>query len=387
MKYFILCLLFPAYIAAQSHLPDETERISIKASGIKSKTVYELNLKYYSEQDSGFKSLEYFYDKEGQLVYFKRNHIYPELSVSESYIYGSKTLPSRLTKLNVLGDAFQEINYIYNKKGKLKREEYVNYLNTVHAPFYFSILANTKDDTVFSVLQDELGVEPKFDRYSITVNISDPAEENQYVVIGDEDSPEGVHFPWSLLSPETQRKLLEWEGRNKTIHNFKTEYIEKIVYSNDKNGNRLARKVYNTAGDLISSERYSYYNNGKLSGRTKYKSNGSVIFKESYSYDDAGNITEANSGLQKTEYKYDGYGKMTERIFYSGGRVTGKDIYTYDLSGNLESITGYDAANNYYMKVLSYYNDKGLPESTEYYDSENKKIKIVRYNYEFYPSQ
>src|SRR5437870_5467001 len=173
MRYFLLCLLLSSLINAQSHIPDEAERTLIKSAAIKSKIVREANQNHTSEQDSGFKTLEYYYNKGGQLINFIRHHVYPELSVSESYVY-NKELPVKLSKINSLGDVFLEINYTYNRQRKIKKEEYVNYLNTVQTPFYFSILANVHDDSVFGRLQDELGIEPRLEGYNLTVNISDP---------------------------------------------------------------------------------------------------------------------------------------------------------------------------------------------------------------------
>jgi YD repeat-containing protein len=238
--------------------------------------------------------------------------------------------------------------------------------------------------TMCTIVQEELGIEPKLDGYDITVNISDPNEENQYVVIGDEKDPNGIQYPWSLLNPETQRGLLAWTGQNKTIHNVKMEFIETIEYRNDNSGNRLSKKVYNTAGDVISNERYTYNSSGKLLERTKYNSKGKVMSKESYTYDDGGNLTAVSSGTGKTEYKFNDGEKMIERISYSGKNMTGKDVYTYDLTGNIESITGYDASDSVHMKVSNQYNENGLMREIQYYDSGGMKTKIVRYQYEFY---
>jgi len=375
--------LLSSLINAQSHIPDEAERNLIKKAAIKAKIVHEINPNQTSQQDTGFGALEFYYNKEGQLVYFTRHHVFPELSVSESYVY-SKGLPVKLSKINSLGDVFLEINYAFNKQGKLKKEEYVNYLNTVQTPFYFSILANVQDDSVFGRLQDELGIEPKLEAYSLTVNISDPDEENQYVIIGDEKDPNGIQHPWSLLSPETQRALLAWTGLNKTVHNVKTEYIETIEYRNDKNGNRLSKKVYNTSGDIVSNEKYAYTSKGKLSERIKYNSKDRIILKESYDYDIAGNLTGITSGSAKTDYKFSEDGRIVERISYSGRKTTGKDVYTYDVTGNIESITGYDALGSVYMKVSNQYNEKGLLKEAQYYDSGGKRTKIVKYTYEYH---
>lgn len=86
---------------------------------------------------------------------------------------------------------------------------------------YFKILARAQDDTVFVVLQDELNIEPKLESYVLIVNILDPSPINQYVVIGDETSPDAIRFLWSDLSPEVQKGLLNWTGSNKENLNKK----------------------------------------------------------------------------------------------------------------------------------------------------------------------
>lgn len=86
---------------------------------------------------------------------------------------------------------------------------------------YFRILARAQDDSVFIKLQDELNIDPKLESYVLVVNILDPSPINQYVVIGDETSPDASRFLWSDLSPDVQRALLNWTGSNKENLNKK----------------------------------------------------------------------------------------------------------------------------------------------------------------------
>jgi len=86
---------------------------------------------------------------------------------------------------------------------------------------YFKILARAQDDSVFIKLQEELGVEPILETYVLVVNILDPNTAVQYVVIGDETSPDASRYLWSDLSPEVQKALLNWTGSNKENLNKK----------------------------------------------------------------------------------------------------------------------------------------------------------------------
>jgi len=78
---------------------------------------------------------------------------------------------------------------------------------------YFRILADADDDPIFVKLQDDLGIDPKMERYTVTVDIRQSSQAMQYVLIGDEYNP--TRFSWSQLSLQVQNGLLNWTGSNK----------------------------------------------------------------------------------------------------------------------------------------------------------------------------
>ena len=80
---------------------------------------------------------------------------------------------------------------------------------------YFRILARAQDDSIFIILQDDLLIDPKLESYTFTVNILDPQPINQYVVIGDEYSPDALRYAWDQLSERVQEGLINWVGSNK----------------------------------------------------------------------------------------------------------------------------------------------------------------------------
>jgi hypothetical protein len=86
---------------------------------------------------------------------------------------------------------------------------------------YFKIFARAQDDSVFIKLQDELNIDPKLESYVLIVNILDPSPQLQYIVIGDETSPDASRFLWSDISTNLQRILLDWAGSNKENLNRK----------------------------------------------------------------------------------------------------------------------------------------------------------------------
>jgi hypothetical protein len=78
---------------------------------------------------------------------------------------------------------------------------------------YFRILADSYDDDVFIKLQDELGIEPKMERYTVIIDIRSSEPSMQYGLFGDEANP--VRFQWSKLSADIQKGLINWTGSNK----------------------------------------------------------------------------------------------------------------------------------------------------------------------------
>ena len=101
---------------------------------------------------------------------------------------------------------------------------------------YFRIFARAQDDSVFVKLQDDLLIDPKLESYVVTINIADPEPLNQYIVLGDEASPDAQRYAWTQLSEDVQNSLIAWTGTNKENLNLKkltyasvfTDVISKI---------------------------------------------------------------------------------------------------------------------------------------------------------------
>jgi len=86
---------------------------------------------------------------------------------------------------------------------------------------YFRILARAQDDSIFIMIQDDLLIDPKLESYTLTINILDPQPINQYVVIGDEYSPDALRYAWDQLSENVREGLINWVGSNKENLNKK----------------------------------------------------------------------------------------------------------------------------------------------------------------------
>jgi hypothetical protein len=86
---------------------------------------------------------------------------------------------------------------------------------------YFKVLARAEDDSIFIIAQDDMGIDPKLESFTLVINISDPNAQNQYVVLGDELDPSSQRFAWSQLSKRVQDGLKNWTGTNKENLNQK----------------------------------------------------------------------------------------------------------------------------------------------------------------------
>lgn len=85
--------------------------------------------------------------------------------------------------------------------------------NNLKKSEYFRILADADDDPIFVKLQDELGIDPKMERYTVIIDIRSSEPALQYGLLGDESNP--LRFGWYQLSEEVRKGLLNWTGSNK----------------------------------------------------------------------------------------------------------------------------------------------------------------------------
>lgn len=95
---------------------------------------------------------------------------------------------------------------------------------------YFRIFARTDDDSLFLFVQDDMGIDPKLESFTIVVNIADMNEMNHYVTLGDELDPNALRFPWAQLSKRVQQGLRSWTGTNKeNLNQKKLDYASVFV--------------------------------------------------------------------------------------------------------------------------------------------------------------
>jgi len=366
----------------------------IKRSNIKSAAVWEYRYSTGNTEvlgDSGYKSYYFSYDNFGRITEYTKYHIFTDLTVKEIYSYEKTDLIKRTVRYNSAGDMIETIDYKYNSTGKLKKELHTAYLNRILPGVYFTIRAYVSDDELFARLQDDLEIEPKLESYTITVNISDQEELNQYIVIGDEADPSSLRFSWSQLSLTSQRDLLSYKGPNRKEHEYVSKNIQLIEYKYDKNGNLTSRFVYNTANDLIEKETYRYNNANNIINFYKYNDDGKISSMETYAYDGSGRLSES-TGLDpdgkasgRITYKYDESGNLAEKIWYnSKGEVNGKYKFLYNNENRIKEEIKFSSEDEKESSINYEYDALGNLILSIKFDANNKKDKLVKYIYYFY---
>lgn len=80
---------------------------------------------------------------------------------------------------------------------------------------YFKIYADADDAPIFVKLQDDLGINPKLERYTVVVDKRNSDPNYWYLIFGDEESTNPPKFAWSRLSKDVQEGLIGWTGSNK----------------------------------------------------------------------------------------------------------------------------------------------------------------------------
>jgi len=80
---------------------------------------------------------------------------------------------------------------------------------------YFRIQVRTQEDSIFTLLQDDINLFPYLETYTLIVNFADPDRANQYIAIGDEHDPNSMRFSWFQLCKKVQNGLKNWNKANK----------------------------------------------------------------------------------------------------------------------------------------------------------------------------
>jgi tetratricopeptide (TPR) repeat protein len=193
---------------------------------------------------------------------------------------------------------------------------------------YFKILAMTDDDSIFSILQDNLEISPKLSSYTIVVNIEDPNPQNQYLVLGDQLDPSSQRFAWTQLSKKVQNGLINWIGFNKENLNI---YLEDMPVLN------LAIELYVNSHNIY----YVYYLRG-------------IAYRGLGKLDDA--LTDFNRSIEL-------YTHFAKSYFERGNLYEFKNNYK-------DAITDFNKSIELNPNYSRFYEERGL---TYYYSKKYKE--------------
>lgn len=394
---YLLVILLQISAQTPTEVHKKTENELIKSSNIKSRAVWEYHYSKVIENalaDSGYKSFYYRFDKSGRLTEYTKFMVFSDLTVRENYTYRIGDRLQTAVRYNSAGNKIETIDYKYNKAGKLITEIHTAYMNTVRKGLYFSIEANINNingGQLFADLQKDLEIEPIIEGYTITINITDPEELNQYVVIGDEMDPTSPRFPWSQLSLESQKGLLAYEGPNRKEHTYRSKNLERIIYRYDRKGNLTKKEEYNTAGDMIEKESFTYNGDNQLTNYYRYNEDGNISSMERYVYDNAGRLTESSGldpsgkAVSRISYKYDDNGNLTEKTWFNlNGEINGVYKYSYDNQNRLSEEIKFRGENERESRTKYTYDDNGNIMEVIKYNIDDKKDKLIKYVYEYY---
>lgn len=398
MKYRLLAVIviFNSVLIAQPQndiLLKNSDKNFVQQNKIKSKSIYEY--RYSKEQDgvladSGYKSFYFGYDDRGNITEYSKFHVFTDLTIKEFYQYGKNDRIIQTNRYNSKNDIIEMISYKYNKKGQLKSELHEAYYNSVRVGVYFTILASVMESELFGRVQDELAIEPRLESYTIIVNITDPEEQNQYIVIGDETDPSSPRYWWSQLSMATQKELLAYQGPNRKEHEYVSKFINEVKFSYDKSGNLTKREVYNTSGNAIERESFKYDAAGRRISYTKYNEDSKPVSMETYSYDGSGRLIES-AGVEpggsitgRLNMSYDENGNFKEKIWFNRfGEINGKYVYIYEGKLLKEEIKYRGESEKENHNSYGYDDQNKLIDIVKY-DINDRKERLIKYVYEIY---
>lgn len=394
---FVNLLLFFSSITSGQTTGDVNQKNSdkelIQSARIGSKSIIEYHYAKGNEgvlADSGYKSFLFIYDDFGRITQYNKYHIFSDLTIKEYYQYGKSDNISINSRYNSKDSKIETITYSYNRLGKLKKQTHEAYYNSVRAGVYFSVLASVNENDLFRKLQIDLEIEPLLETYMLTVNIIDPDENNQYVVIGDESDPSSLRYSWSQLSMELQKELLSYNGPNRKEHTYLSKFISSVLYNYDPAGNLITKEIYNTSGDMIEKESFRYDSNNRRTGYSRYNESQKLRSSEAYIYNDEGRLSESiglepdGSSSGKISYRYDQDNISEKSWTNSTGEIIGKYFYFYNEENRLIEEIKYRGEIEIESRMTYKYNADGIIEEIIRYNMNNEKEKLYKYLYVYY---
>jgi len=228
---------------------------------------------------------------------------------------------------------------------------------------------------------------------------------------GYEDSAVFIMFNESGYKIKEIQNKYEYPYDSASIYKYDTEnnLIEKYeykpgikkpykgIYTNNKGGGFIERRVSETGDKFIIRNKNSYDAKGRETEGIWYHEDGSFNFRTLWLYDNMNNIIERRDSFDdrshyRDTYKYDGKGREIEHGDYDSADLRHTDYYVYDEKGNkIREIENYADGSPVFTGDFTY-NEKELlikeidsakghfsSEDTYIYDSCNNVTEHCRY--------
>ncbi|MFZ4589531.1 MAG: hypothetical protein ACOYN6_00910 [Ignavibacteria bacterium] len=232
---------------------------------------------------------------------------------------------------------------------------------------YFKIQANTKDDSVFTKLQEEMHIYEPQCSYKLTVNISDPDPSNHYVYIGYDNIFN--RYYWNWLSKSVQQKLLNWSSPNKVnlanqqnlvkdniveIYPFVDPKIIQYTKNTLTNNGNSPLEIYDKDDSLITSIQPGYSKQFIMGGQK------SIFFKRGNKIKELITFEKTDPEISIIAIGSGGHKASLYKLQNSiGFRVSVKSDYWADLNIQIIGPVIYDdKGNGVYDIVLKYVKDE-----------------------------
>ena len=141
------------------------------------------------------------------------------------------------------------------------------------------------------------------------------------------------------------------EGKLKEIDCYKTgNFYSKTIFKTE-NG-KTDKSEYNEEGALVKKT-FLVYQGSQLIEENVYSSNGQLDYKKTYAYNDKNkidSIVKTNPDgeiVEKTVFRYDAKGNLSEETYYEGDAVSKRVIFKCTEDGNIAKVSYYDVCQKF----------------------------------------
>ncbi len=210
-----------------------------------------------------------------------------------------------------------------------------------------------------------------------------------------------IEYPggkWFELQYDAAGRRTRRTDQDGQITTYEYDALGRLDMMKDGDGNIIVDYEFDEAGRLRRKTlgngvftTYAYNQAGQILELVNRKPDNSVLSSFSYTYDSSGGRNSMTTLAGTETYTYDLLGQLTS-VTYPDGRVV---IYTYDPAGNRTQVTDNGVITPYAANALNQYTTAGAAAfeydldgnlirkteggmTTEYeYDSENRLIRVV----------